>query len=284
MVRIETSQDLSKFLDKSRNKGSSHGFVPTMGALHEGHFSLVSRSKRENDITIASIFVNPTQFDEKEDLERYPKTLEADCKNLKTLGCDVVFIPNTQEVYPHGMDYQLKIDLDGLDTVMEGQSRPGHFKGVVQVVKRLLELVDCDRLYMGQKDFQQFTIIKYMLEYFSFNTELKVCPTLREEDGLAMSSRNRFLPGGHRKKASLIFRVLNQAKGWIGKKPIQEIQSKCFEYLDVPPIVPEYFEIVNGHNLSKITSANDSDLIVACTAVRLGSVRLIDNMVLTGKL
>ena len=285
MITFTRSQDLNDYLDQHRKNQLRIGFTPTMGALHEGHFSLVQRSINENDLSICSIFVNPTQFNEKSDLDKYPRTVESDQKGLEAVGCDILYLPDVEDVYPEGSDYELDLDLEGLDSTMEGAKRPGHFEGVVQVVKRLLDITQCDRLYMGQKDFQQFTIINHMIEKMSIPVELVVCATVRDEDGLAMSSRNRRLTPEHRKRASIIYRVLMQAKEWleIGRSPI-EISTKAMEYLSIPGFSPEYFDLIDGKSLHKAQNIEDTALIVACTAVWAGEVRLIDNMILKGSL
>ncbi len=277
--------EIQEHITALKKKGKSIGFTPTMGALHSGHFELIKRASTENDISICSVYVNPSQFNVASDLEKYPRTLEKDAEGLTANGCDILFAPDNKEIYPNGSDYEVDVDLQGLDLEMEGAKRPGHFAGVVQVVKRLIEITDCDRLYMGQKDFQQFTIIRQMIKSLEMNAKLIVCPIVRDEDGLAKSSRNTRLHPDHRKKANILNRVLVQAKEWLseGRSPI-EITYKAMEYLDIPDFRPEYFDIVDGSTLKKISNTDQVDLIVACTAVWAGEVRLIDNMILKGKL
>ncbi|MCL4113312.1 UNVERIFIED_CONTAM: hypothetical protein GTU68_039342 [Idotea baltica] len=255
-----------------------------MGALHDGHHTLIRKSMDECDISICSIFVNPTQFNEATDLDNYPRTLEADCVGLEEIGCDIVFAPSAREMYPDGMDYVVDVDLKGLDEVMEGAHRPGHFAGVVQVVKLLVDITDCDLLYMGQKDFQQFSIIRQMLKSLKYNTKLVVCPISRDPDGLARSSRNTRLTEAHRSDAPNIHNVLIKTKQQINKVDITTLQSAAVEQLTIPGFKPEYFDIIDGHTLRSIEDAEATDLVVACTAVWAGDVRLIDNMVLKGKL
>jgi len=283
MKTFYKTAELEKHLHELKSEGKTLGFTPTMGALHTGHYTLIKRTVVENDISICSIFVNPTQFNAASDLEKYPRTLESDATGLEEAGCDILYAPTVEEIYPNGSDYKVDVDLNGLDNEMEGAHRPGHFEGVVQVVKRLIEVTSCDRLYMGQKDFQQFTIIRQMISDLDMATELVVCPIVRDKDGLAKSSRNARLLSEHRKKASIIHRVLEQAKEWIqeGRSPI-EITYKAMEYLDIPGFKPEYFDIVDGKTLKKILTTEHTDLVVACTAVWAGDVRLIDNMVLKG--
>lgn len=285
MKTFYKTSELVKHIKELKAQGKTIGFTPTMGALHNGHFTLVKRTGEENDISVCSVFVNPTQFNAASDLDKYPRTLESDAAGLESIGCDILYAPTEEEIYPNGSDYEVEVDLNGLDKEMEGAHRPGHFEGVVQVVKRLIEVTSCDKLYMGQKDFQQFTIIRQMIKDLNIDTELVVCPIVRDEDGLAQSSRNVRLLPKHRKKASIIHRVLEQAQQWIneGRSPI-EITYKAMEYLEIPGFKPEYFDIVDGKTLKKITSSEKVDLIVACTAVWAGDVRLIDNMVLKGTL
>lgn len=281
MEVIRTTEELLKRIEELKNVKKSIGFTPTMGALHEGHYSLISRSLEQNDISICSIFVNPTQFNNVDDLEKYPRTLEDDANGLEKAGCHILFAPSIDDIYPGGSDdYKVDIDLKGLDTKMEGEHRPGHFDGVVQVVKRLLDIVQCDRLYMGQKDFQQFTIIQHMIDTLGMTVELIVCPILREDDGLAMSSRNRRLTAGHREKANIIHRVLTQSKDWLKSKSLSEIEETALEYMDIPGFRPEYFSLIDGTTLEPIHDKEGVDYIVACTAVWAGEVRLIDNMIL----
>ncbi|MEL6389082.1 MAG: pantoate--beta-alanine ligase [Bacteroidota bacterium] len=284
MIITTTVPEMQSVIQQAKVRGQSIGFTPTMGALHDGHLSLVRRMKEECDLSICSIFVNPTQFNQTADLDSYPRTVEADTDLLRGVGCDVLFVPSVAEMYPHGSDYELDVNLDGLDTRMEGAHRPGHFAGVVQVVHRLIEITSCDRIYMGQKDFQQFTIIRQMLRDLKLTTRLVVCDIVRGEDGLALSSRNRRLLPEHRRDANVIHRVLSLAKEWIQDRDVKHIEETALSYLSIPGFRPEYFDLINGHNLLSITSKDDAELIVACTAVWAGDVRLIDNMVLKGTL
>ncbi len=279
MRRIYNAQKALAYISDLKSASKTIGFIPTMGGLHQGHYSLIEQSKNANDVTVSSIFVNPTQFNNTEDLDKYPRTIEADCKGLEEAGCDIVFLPTIDEIYPGGAaQFEVSLDLQGLDAKMEGPHRPGHFAGVVQVVKRLLDIVPATHLYMGQKDYQQFTIIRHMIRELAIKTKLVVCTIIRENDGLAMSSRNRRLTKEHRDDASILFRVLSQAKEWINHKSISEIETKALEYLNIPGFKPAYFEIVNGHTLETIDHINGVSEVVACTAVWAGDVRLIDNM------
>jgi len=279
MLRINSSSEIYQLIEKYKALGKSVGFTPTMGALHAGHHSLIKLSKSHNDITICSIFVNPTQFNNADDLTKYPRTVEADCQGLEEIGCDIVFLPTTEEIYPGGEEnFGVELDLKGLDTLMEGQHRPGHFAGVVQVVKRLLDVVPASRLYMGQKDYQQFTIIRHMIKTLEIKTELVVCPIVREKHGLAMSSRNTRLTANHRERASIIYKTLIKAKESIRTSSIKSIQSEAMSAMNIPGFEPEYFTIINGHTLETIESISGVKEVVACTAVWAGEVRLIDNM------
>ena len=284
MLLVKKVQTIQEIIRAHKEDGKTIGFTPTMGALHDGHHTLIQRSMDECDITICSIFVNPTQFNEATDLDNYPRTLEADCRGLEEIGCDIVFAPSAREMYPDGMDYNEEVDLNGLDEVMEGAHRPGHFAGVVQVVKLLVDITDCDRIYMGQKDFQQFSIIRQMLKSLHYKTELVVCPISRDPDGLARSSRNVRLTEADRSDAPIIYNVLVSTKDQLETSTITTLRESAIEILSITGFKPEYFDIIDGHTLREISDANDSELVVACTAVWAGDVRLIDNMVLKGKL
>lgn len=261
-------------------KGLKIGFVPTMGALHNGHLNLIKKAKKENNITVVSIFVNPTQFNDKKDLEKYPRTLEKDQLMLMSVHTNILYAPETDDVYPEGSNNNFSIDLGGLDTIMEGAHRPGHFTGVAQVVKRLLEIVQPDHLYMGQKDFQQFTIIQYMINTLNIPTKLRICPIVREQNGLAMSSRNVRLSAKARENAKLIYNTLKAAKQKIKSHTPSEITQYALHRLAKPPFEPEYFDIVDGYTLQPIENIDNHSYIVACTAVWIEGVRLIDNMIL----
>lgn len=255
------------------------GFVPTMGALHAGHLSLLRRAQEDDQLTIVSIFVNPAQFNDPADLARYPRTLDSDLDMLYADGCDVVFAPGTEEIYPVG-ETQEAIPLNGLDERMEGIFRPGHFTGVARVVRRLLDLVKPQRLYMGQKDFQQFAIVHSMIHALGYPVSLIMCPTVREPDGLAMSSRNLFLEGEMRTRAPEIYRTLLYAAGSYTRGSREEMERQCLQKLTEAGLQPEYFEIVDGETLQPASA--ESQYVVACCAVRAGDVRLIDNVIVRG--
>lgn len=273
-------EPLQQFLEEQRKAGDRIGFVPTMGALHEGHLSLIRQSRAENDLTVCSIFVNPTQFNEVSDLEKYPRTPERDVEKLAGAGTEVLFMPEVEEVYPPGGDLKVDVDLGRLDEVMEGAFRPGHFEGVVMVVRRLLEIVGPDRLYMGQKDYQQFTIIRHMIRSLDLPVELLVCPILREPDGLAMSSRNERLSADDRRRAAAIYRALRQAREQMEDHTPAQIRRQAIQVIEQAGLQSEYFEIVDGETLQPVDHFGQAEKVVACTAAWAGQVRLIDNMIL----
>lgn len=281
MLLFKAVKPLKTFLETKRKAGLTIGYAPTMGALHTGHASLIKKAKAENDLCVCSIFVNPTQFNDPKDLEKYPRTEAKDIELLVNLQNDVLFYPTVSAIYPKDLHIPT-FDFGQVDKVMEGKFRPGHFDGVVEVVYRLLDIVEPDRLYMGQKDFQQFTLIQHMLHQLQSNTKLVVCPIIREKDGLALSSRNVRLTSENRAQAPIISKLLHQLKDWIeGGLSIKEAESKAVKQLSkVPNFKPEYLEIIDGYTLQAIEHYNDSDYVVACTAVWTGNIRLIDNVIL----
>ncbi len=280
MIVRKTLKGLRRQLDQAKKEGKTIGFTPTLGALHQGHVSLINRTVEENEISVCSIFVNPTQFNEKSDLKKYPRTFQADSKLLKEANLDILFFPSANQVYPKGLNTKVKVNLGGLDTLMEGGFRPGHFEGVVQVVKRLLDMVQPDRLYMGQKDFQQFTIIQKMINELKIKTELVVCPIVREPHGLAMSSRNERLSKETRKKAKVIFNTLSEIKANLNDKSPEEWMEWSMKKLKRKPFNPEYVSIVDGHTLLPVKSFRKHKYVVVCAAVWADDVRLIDNVIL----
>jgi pantoate--beta-alanine ligase len=281
MLLFKKVSDLQKYLNSLKTKGLHVGFVPTMGALHRGHISLINRSKAENEVTVASIFVNPTQFNDPKDLDKYPRTPERDMEMLIESGCDILFMPSPDEIYPNGTSPSLKFNFGKLDRVLEGTFRPGHFDGMAQVVHRLLDIVKPSRLYMGQKDFQQWSIVASMLQQTKSKTELVMCDIMREEDGLAMSSRNVRLSPEDRAAAPLIHKTLKAASEMIGEYSPSEMQRMMVQKLRAEPRFRlEYFEIVDGRTLLPIQLFEDTDFAVALTALWVGEVRLIDNMIL----
>ena len=280
MLLFKKVIDLQRFLASEKKPGLKTGFVPTMGALHEGHLSLIRRSLEETDVTVCSIFVNPTQFNDPSDLEKYPRTPEKDMELLLNAGCQILFMPGVEEIYPSKTTALPAFDFGQLDKRMEGAHRPGHFDGVVKVVKRLLDIVKPHRLFMGQKDFQQVAIIREMLNQLRSNIHLVMCPIIREPDGLAMSSRNVRLTPEQRALAPLIHQTLLEVKQKMHSDFPDQMAAEAIRQLSVPGLEPEYFEIVDGKTLEPIQLLEDTDFAVACTAVRLGTIRLLDNMIL----
>lgn len=275
MKVFKTISEIKAFL-----KGcESIGFVPTMGALHEGHISLVKQSVSENEITVASIFVNPIQFNDKNDLKNYPRTLEKDLDMLEKSGCTVVFVPDVQEMYPS--EVKESYNFGSLETVMEGACRPGHFNGVAVVVNRLFEIVNPKRAYFGKKDFQQLAIIKALVRQKHLGVEIVPCETKREQDGLAMSSRNKLLDTEHRKSAVKLSQALFFAKENFANMSNIELKNYVENFINGDPLLKlEYFEIADTINLQPIDVSESDIEKVACIAVRAGNVRLIDNIIL----
>lgn len=280
MMLFKETEKLQTYLRHSKKADQSVGFIPTMGALHEGHLSLVRASLADDQLTVCSIFVNPTQFNDPEDLRKYPRQVSTDAAMLESEGCQILFCPTVGDMYPEGISHASgpDLDLEGLDERMEGAHRPGHFQGVVQIVYRLLEAVQPSRLYMGQKDFQQLTIIRHMINRLGLPVKLVGCPTVREEDGLAMSSRNARLTEQARSAAGIIYKTLCNAKKQFGIIPISEIRREALDRLDVAPLKPDYFEIVDAQTLMPANSDNQFEEVIACTAVWADDVRLIDNL------
>ena len=277
MKVIHTIEDLQAGLSVLKAQGKKVGLVPTMGALHAGHASLVKRSVNENDVTVVSVFVNPTQFNDKNDLVKYPRTLEADCKLLEDCGATLVFAPSVEEMYPEPDTRQF--GYAPLDTVMEGAFRPGHFNGVCQIVSKLFDAVKPHRAYFGEKDFQQLAIIREMVRQMKFDLEIVGCPIVREEDGLALSSRNARLSSDERENALNISRTLFKSRNFAASHTVNETQKMVEDAIDVAPgLRLEYFEIVDGNTLQKITNWEDTSYAVGCITVFCGEVRLIDNI------
>jgi pantoate--beta-alanine ligase len=279
MYIFKTVTALQAHLNSIRNSGRKIGFVPTMGALHRGHLSLLKIAKERHHYSVVSIFVNPSQFGEAKDLDYYPRPIESDIFQLQQNQCDVLFWPDVTEVYPK--DHKpCKIDLKNLHRNMEGTSRPGHFEGVVEVVKRLLDIVQADLLVMGQKDYQQHAIIQYMIATLGLTVRLVRGPIEREKDGLAMSSRNIRLSPEGRQKASLISTTLFQAKKEAQHLPLSQVKLTAVRTLEDAGITIDYFEIVDGNQLHRIDNFEDANLVTACTTVVIDGVRLLDNIIL----
>lgn len=277
MIVVETIDGLRTALASARAEGKSIGLVPTMGALHEGHASLVKRSVEENEVTVVSVFVNPTQFNDKGDLERYPRTLEADCALLSALGTDYVFAPSVEEVYPEP-DTRV-FDFTPLDKVMEGVYRPGHFNGVAQIVSKLFMYVEPHRAYFGEKDFQQLAIIREMVRQEGFNLDIIGCPIVREADGLALSSRNALLSTEQRHIALAISKALFASQEYAKQHTLADTKKMVEEAIAATEgLELEYYEVVDGNTLQPVHNWDEADYIVGCITVYCGKVRLIDNI------
>lgn len=279
MKQLSTLREMERFITPLTEKGTSIGFVPTMGALHEGHLSLIRRAKAENQLTLCSVFVNPIQFNNPEDLDKYPRTLSTDVKMLEKAGCDVLFSPLAEEMYPQGTTESLELDWGMLDKVMEGKFRPGHFKGVAIVVKKLFSLTHPTRAYFGKKDYQQLAVIRSMVEQLRLPVAIIPCNTVREPDGLAMSSRNMRLSIAERQVAPVIYEVLCRVREKAGKMPVKELREWAIRKIqEHPSIRVEYFEIGDKETLMPLENWSLKSRAVAFTAVFLGDVRLIDNL------
>ena len=277
MKVINSICQLQECLAQHRSEGHSIGLVPTMGALHEGHASLVRRSVEENDVTVVSIFLNPTQFNDPKDLERYPRTLEADCKLLEACGADIAFAPSVAEMYPEPDTRQFSYP--PTDSVMEGAMRPGHFNGVCQIVSKLFSCVEPDRGYFGEKDYQQIAVIRRMVEDLGFNLQIVPCPVVRQDDGLALSSRNALLTPEERKTAANIYRILNESRS-LGLTVQQTHDYVVDEINKIDGLEVQYFSIVDGDSLADVNSWDDAPSIVGCITVFCGTkpIRLIDHI------
>lgn len=279
MEIVAKTKDLQELVQLKKQAKKTIGFVPTMGALHAGHISLVKEAKKNNDICIVSVFVNPTQFNNLEDLEKYPRTIERDAALLAEAGADVVFTPTVEEIYPEPDTRQF--DFGMLDKVMEGEYRPGHFNGVAQVVSRLFDIVRPDRAYFGEKDFQQLAIIREMVKQLSLAVEIMPMPILREVSGLALSSRNERLSAEEKEIATNIYKtLLFSSTEYFDKISVaQTIEIVSERINSFEPLRVEYFDIVDGYTLQSISDWNDSEYTVGCIAVFCGEVRLIDNII-----
>lgn len=277
MKVIHTIKDLQAELSVLKAQGKKVGLVPTMGALHAGHASLVKHSVNENEVTVVSVFVNPTQFNDKNDLVKYPRTLDADCKLLEACGATYAFAPSVEEMYPEPDTRQFSYA--PLDTVMEGAFRPGHFNGVCQIVSKLFEAVKPHRAYFGEKDFQQLAIIREMVRQMQFDLEIVGCPIVREEDGLALSSRNARLSAEERENALKISQTLFKSRTFAATHTVSETLKFVEDAITaVPGLRLEYFEIVDGNTLQKVDNWNQTSYVVGCITVFCGDVRLIDNI------
>lgn len=277
MEVITKIADLQRKIAEIRAKDGTVGLVPTMGALHNGHLELVKRCVAENSICVVSVFVNPTQFNDKNDLLHYPRTLDADCRLLESAGCAIAFAPEVEEMYP--VEDTRVFNLGTVAEVMEGKYRPGHFNGVAQIVSKLFDAVQPDRAYFGEKDFQQIVVIRSMVKLLNFPVEIVACPIVREDDGMALSSRNLRLTPQQRKNAVSISQTLFKSRTFAEQHSVAETIDYVVSTLNsVPDLDVEYFEIVNGNTLLSVNDWSDSDYIVGCITVYCGEVRLIDNI------
>ena len=277
MKIVRTVNELKSAVGALKAEGRSVGFVPTMGALHDGHISLINRARADNDIVVVSVFVNPTQFSNPDDLRTYPRTEEADCARLRDAGVDVAFLPSVEEMYPEP-DTRV-FDLGPVAEVMEGAMRPGHFNGVAQVVSRLFAMVEPDRAYFGEKDFQQIAVIRRMVELEGFDIDIVACPIKREADGLALSSRNVRLTPHQREVAPNIHRILEESRDYYLALSVDEVRHKVIDAINAyPEMEVEYYDIVNAADMQPITEWSQCADAVGCITVYLGDVRLIDNI------
>lgn len=279
MIICKNRTELQSVVTKIKTQGKSIGFVPTMGALHQGHISLVQESVSQCDVTFVSIFVNPIQFNNQHDLQTYPRTIESDIQMLDKAGCNVVFVPEVNDMYPHGTQQTESYNFGSLETVMEGTFRPGHFNGVAVVVKRLFDLIPADIAFFGLKDFQQVAVIRALVEQEKIPITIVACPTVRESDGLAMSSRNMRLQAHERIQAVEISKTLFAAQSMAKKYSVDDVKKFVIDTLNnVPLLAVEYFEIVHQKTLQPQNNWNEP--AVGCIAVNIGNVRLIDNVLL----
>lgn len=268
---------MKSLLDECRAAGKTVGLVPTMGALHQGHASLVERAVKENDVVVVSVFVNPTQFNDKNDLKNYPRTLDADCALLEKIGADITFAPSVEEMYP--TEDTRQFSFAPIDTVMEGACRPGHFNGVAQIVSKLFYAVEPDKAYFGEKDFQQLAIIREMVRQLDLKLEIAGCPIVREADGLAMSSRNTLLTADERQRALTISRALFDSLDYAAGNSLAATKAFVEEKINsTPGLELEYYQIVDGNTLQEINEWSDSDYVMGCIALFCGKIRLIDNI------
>lgn len=277
MEVIERVNLMREHMRSLRCSGKRIGFVPTMGALHEGHLQLLRASALENDVTVCSIFVNPTQFNNPDDYKLYPRTMEQDIALLESVSCDILFAPRAAEVYVQ--QPLLQFSFGSLETVMEGEHRPGHFNGVATIVSKLFHYVQPHRAYFGQKDLQQVAIVKQLVQALSFDLELVRYPTIREDDGLAMSSRNKRLSTEQRQTATALYKALQLAKGQLGQKPVYTIKATVEAYLaGIAQLELEYFEIADPDTLQPLEQVASGQEVALCIAAFVGPVRLIDNI------
>ncbi len=281
MVIFKKINDIKHYIYLQNTSGTATGFVPTMGALHAGHLSLVGKAKADGMLAVCSIFLNPTQFNDKNDLNKYPVSIEEDIELLIKGGCDVLFMPSVNEIYPDGESGAKTYDFGYLDTILEGATRPGHFRGVGQVVARLLEIIQPHNLYIGQKDFQQCMVIKKLVEMTGMSKiNVIICPTAREADGLAMSSRNRRLTEPQRTIAGVIYQCLVSIESKQNAADFEVVKKECGDLLAAKGFIPEYIALADARNLALLSNYQKDVPMVALIAAKIGEIRLIDNVLL----
>jgi pantoate--beta-alanine ligase len=281
MILFKKASQLNAYLRKASTQGKKIGFVPTMGALHPGHISLLKAARQGSDLIVASIFVNPAQFNDPEDFQKYPVTLEKDLELLEKAGCDLLFLPSVEEIYPAGTGALVHFDLGSLEDLLEGPSRPGHFQGVCNVMSRLLAIISPDQLYMGQKDYQQCLVVKRLIALLGIRLNFQICPTLREPDGLAMSSRNLRLTGEQRASAPAIYNRLEFIRDHFRTDPIKSLLDKSRQYLlDTGFSEVDYLVIARADNLEPVDFSDPHTPLLALVAAIMGGIRLLDNMIL----
>ncbi|RYD99559.1 MAG: pantoate--beta-alanine ligase [Sphingobacteriales bacterium] len=280
MKIIKSKQELQKTINLLRGEHKAIGFVPTMGALHQGHITLLEAAQKNKQAVVCSIFVNPTQFNDKKDFEKYPITLEEDIAKLSDVNCDILFLPDVVEMYPSGTDQLETYELGYVETVLDGASRPGHFQGVAQVVSRLLDAVQPDDVYMGQKDYQQCLVIQRLMELRKDTFNLHFVPTQREPDGLAMSSRNRRLNDNQRALSALLYQCLVSIEAQQDMKSFAVVQKECVELLQHKGFKPDYVALADAATLEPLADYDPSKKMIALIAAFIGEIRLIDNLLL----
>jgi pantoate--beta-alanine ligase len=280
MILFKHSKDLHSYLDRIRISKNPVGFVPTMGALHKGHLSLIDQCKSQAKVTVCSIFVNPTQFNNPDDFKKYPVTIEKDIQLLEEHGCDILFLPDEKEMYPDAASKDKYFDLGYLETILEGKFRPGHFQGVCLIVEKLLTIINPDKLFIGQKDFQQCLVIKKLIEIDRLKTEVVIAPILREENGLAMSSRNTRLSSAERNLASELYHSLQFIKNHLTNSNFNELRNEKISYLENLGFKVDYLELANTKNLRLTDKFEKNKSNICLIAAYLNDVRLIDNLII----
>ena len=282
MVIFKKVADLQVFLSLQHGLGRTIGLVPTMGALHAGHLSLIAKAKADNTLVVCSIFVNPTQFNDREDFLKYPSSVDTDIAMLIDAGCDALLLPSVEEMYPMGVTAQKSYDFGYLDTILEGANRPGHFKGVGQVVGRLLEIIHPEYLYMGQKDYQQCMVVRSLLQKMDLDgrVHMVICPTQREADGLAMSSRNRRLTEPQRNIAGILYQCLVSIQSKMSTAKFEIVKKECFDLLKEKGFEPDYVALADARDLALLNEYDADKPMVALIAAKIGNIRLIDNMLI----